>query len=131
MTNKKGKKPVPAASGNRLQQSDRLGPTICPKHNLRRSARGSHQSNMGPDQAGLQLKPAAKAKLTRAGKGFARRPDERFRMGDRTICDQFVGLFRRCRCGSEYFPVFEGIGAHSAQLSCDSCAPGGRWLARH
>ena len=82
---------------------------------------------MSPDQAGLQLKPAAKDKPTRA----RTRPDGRFQMGDRIICDQGVSSFRRCRCGPEYFIVMEGIGPHSAQLRCDSCGLGARWLARH
>jgi hypothetical protein len=81
--------------------------------------------------AGLQQKPAAKGKPSRAKPMCAGRPDGRFRMGDSVVCDQLVGPFRRCRCGSEHFIVMEGIGPHSAQLRCRSCWLGGRWLAKH
>lgn len=81
--------------------------------------------------AGLQQKPAAKSKPSCAKPMCARRPQGRFRIGDCVICDQLVGPFRRCRCGSELFIVMEGIGPHSAQLCCNSCGLGGRWLAKH
>jgi hypothetical protein len=80
--------------------------------------------------AGLQRRPIAKAYPPRRRPAFAKRPGDRFHMGDRVICDQVVGVFRRCRCGSENFTIIEGIGPHAAQLRCDSCGLGGRWLAR-
>ena len=79
---------------------------------------------------GLQKQPPAKSETPRARPDFAKRPSGRFHMGDCIICDQLVGLFRRCRCGSENFTVMEGIGPHPAQLRCESCGLGGRWLAR-
>src|SRR5262245_348634 len=81
--------------------------------------------------AGLQQRPIGKANPPSRRPGFAYRPSDSFHMGDRVICDQVVGLFRRCRCGSENFTVMEGIGPHAAQLRCDHCGLGGRWLARH
>jgi hypothetical protein len=81
--------------------------------------------------AGLQQRPTAKANPPSRRAGFAEHPGGRFRMGDRIICDQAVGLFRRCKCGCEAFTVMQGVGPHAAQLCCDSCGLGGRWLARH
>jgi hypothetical protein len=80
---------------------------------------------------GLQKQPPAKSKTPRARSDFAERPGGRFHMGEHIICDRIVGLFRRCRCGCEAFTVMPGIGPHPAQLCCDSCGLGGRWLARH
>jgi len=52
-------------------------------------------------------------------------------IGDRVICHEPAGLFRACRCGSSRFTVERGIGPHLAQLRCDACLAGGRWLSRH
>jgi hypothetical protein len=60
-----------------------------------------------------------------------RRPDGRpLRMGDQLICDQPDGVFRPCGCGGIHFTVAPGIGPHAAQLICDACSRGGRWLSR-
>jgi hypothetical protein len=61
----------------------------------------------------------------------ARRPDGALRMGQRLICDQADGVFRKCRCGGSSFTVMAGAGPHVAQLACDACGRKGRWLSRH
>ncbi len=52
-------------------------------------------------------------------------------MDDQIICDAAEGVFRACRCGSILFSVAPGIGPHLAQLVCDACHRGGRWLSKH
>jgi hypothetical protein len=60
------------------------------------------------------------------------RPDGRpLQMGSHLICDEQHGIFRRCLCGSTRFTVCKGVGPHVAQLVCDRCRRGGRWLAMH
>jgi len=51
-------------------------------------------------------------------------------MDDRLICDAPNGLFRPCGCGGIVFTVIPGVGPHVAQLICDACQRGGRWLSR-
>jgi hypothetical protein len=51
-------------------------------------------------------------------------------MDDILICDAPNGLFRACGCGGILFTVVAGIGPHVAQLVCDGCRRGGRWLSR-
>jgi hypothetical protein len=55
-----------------------------------------------------------------------------FQDRDRTriTCDQPSGVFRPCACGSTLFVVIPGVGPHAAQLKCDACGTGGRWLSR-
>jgi hypothetical protein len=61
----------------------------------------------------------------------ARRPDGRpLTMDERLICDAPDGLFRSCRCGGILFTVMPGVGPHVAQMVCDACQRGGRWLSR-
>lgn len=61
----------------------------------------------------------------------ARRPDGRpLQMDERLICDQPAGVFRPCSCGGTAFTVMPGVGPHVAQLVCDDCRRGGRWLRR-
>jgi hypothetical protein len=61
----------------------------------------------------------------------ARRPGGRpLAMDDRLICDAPNGLFRPCSCGGILFTVMPGVGPHVAQLACDACGRGGRWLSR-
>jgi hypothetical protein len=61
-----------------------------------------------------------------------RRPDGRpLRMAEHLICDQPQGVFRACNCGGILFTVSRGIGPHVAQLVCDACDRGGRWLSRN
>jgi hypothetical protein len=50
-------------------------------------------------------------------------------VGDELTCDEHVGVFRRCLCGSSRFRVAPGEGPHSAQLICFDCERGGRWLS--
>ena len=51
-------------------------------------------------------------------------------MDERLICDAPNGLFRPCGCGGILFTVMPGVGPHVAQLVCDACQRGGRWLSR-
>jgi hypothetical protein len=60
-----------------------------------------------------------------------RRPDGRpLQMDEKLVCDQPNGLFRPCPCGGILFTVAPGVGPHVAQLICDACDRGGRWLSR-
>jgi hypothetical protein len=50
-------------------------------------------------------------------------------IGDHVVCDAKRGAFRPCIwCGSNTFTVALGKGPHVAQLRCDECGCGGRWL---
>ena len=61
----------------------------------------------------------------------ARRPDGRpLQMDEKLVCDQPTGLFRACGCGGILSTVMPGVGPHVAQLVCDDCKRGGRWLSR-
>ena len=61
----------------------------------------------------------------------ARRPGGRpLAMDEQLICDAVNGLFRPCSCGGILFTVTVGVGPHVAQLVCNSCRRGGRWLSR-
>jgi hypothetical protein len=60
-----------------------------------------------------------------------RRPGGRpLAMDEILICDAPNGLFRPCGCGGILFTVSPGVGPHVAQLICDACDRGGRWLSR-
>jgi hypothetical protein len=60
-----------------------------------------------------------------------RRPGGRsLAMDEILICDAPNGLFRPCGCGGILFTVMPGVGPHVAQLVCDACQRGGRWLSR-
>jgi hypothetical protein len=60
-----------------------------------------------------------------------RRPGGRpLAMDEKIICDLPTGLFRPCGCGGILFTVSPGVGPHVAQLICDACDRGGRWLSR-
>jgi hypothetical protein len=75
--------------------------------------------------------PAAKRPTYPAApKTRAFHPRAPFQMGETIRCDAPDGLFRRCRCGSAKFTVMAGVGPHVAQLRCDACKTGGRWLSR-
>ena len=61
----------------------------------------------------------------------ARRPDGGpLQIGDRIVCDRPTGVLCTCACGEELFTVMPGVGPHFAQLVCDDCGRGGRWLGR-
>jgi hypothetical protein len=61
----------------------------------------------------------------------ARRPGGRpLAMDEILICEAPNGLFRPCGCGGIIFTVMPGVGPHVAQLVCDACSRGGRWLGR-
>jgi hypothetical protein len=51
-------------------------------------------------------------------------------MDQRLICDAPNGLFRPCGCGGILFTVMPGVGPHVAQMVCEACDRGGRWLSR-
>jgi hypothetical protein len=60
-----------------------------------------------------------------------RRPDSRpLQMDEKLVCDRPNGVFRACGCGSIVFTIMPGVGQHVAQLVCDGCGSGGRWLSR-
>jgi hypothetical protein len=86
-------------------------------------------------EAGLRLslpiEPAPKRSRPPATTNRPRRPDGRpLQMDEKLICDQPTGVFRPCGCGAVNFTVMPGIGPHVAQLICDACDRGGRWLSR-
>jgi len=54
----------------------------------------------------------------------------RLRIGATVRCTDHKGVFRPCHCGSEDFVVAPGVGPHRAQLKCQYCRRGGRWLSR-
>jgi hypothetical protein len=61
----------------------------------------------------------------------ARRPGgQPLAMDEKIICDTPNGVFRSCACGGILFTVLPGVGPHVAQLVCDACRRGGRWLSR-
>jgi hypothetical protein len=86
-------------------------------------------------EKGLQLplpmeQPIRRPRPPRAS-NKARRPDGRpLQMDERLVCDQPAGVFRACGCGGILFTVMPGVGPHVAQLTCDACGRGGRWLSR-
>jgi hypothetical protein len=87
-------------------------------------------------EKGLQL-PLPAEQLTRRPRttptttSRARRPDGRpLQMDQQIICDQPDGVFRACGCGGILFTVMPGVGPHVAQLVCNGCRRGGRWLSR-
>jgi hypothetical protein len=51
-------------------------------------------------------------------------------IGSAVTCTDGTGRFRRCACGSTNFVVAPGAGPHAAQLQCNQCVRGGRWLRR-
>jgi hypothetical protein len=51
-------------------------------------------------------------------------------MDQRLICDAPNGLFRPCNCGGILFTIMPGVGPHVAQMVCEACDRGGRWLSR-
>jgi hypothetical protein len=85
-------------------------------------------------ETGLRLpvpieQPVKKSRPATTSK--ARRPDGRpLKMDEQLVCDQPTGVFRPCPCGGILFTVMPGVGPHVAQLTCDACDRGGRWLGR-
>jgi hypothetical protein len=55
---------------------------------------------------------------------------EPLQMGSTVTCTEETGVFRPCSCGSADFVIAPGVGAHAAQLRCNRCGRGGRWLQR-
>jgi hypothetical protein len=79
----------------------------------------------------LQLPQAAPHQKKPPARGQAHRPDGRpLAMDQQIICDALEGVFRPCGCGGVLFTVMPGVGPHAAQLVCDACNRGGRWLGR-
>jgi hypothetical protein len=84
-------------------------------------------------EKGLQLRlPLEQPKRRQqASSTKARRPDGRpLAMDQHIICDAPDGVFRACKCGGILFTIMPGVGPHVAQLTCDACSTGGRWLSR-
>jgi len=85
-------------------------------------------------ERGLQLPLPSKQPVQRPltpATNKPRRPGGRpLAMDDILICDTATGLFRPCSCGGIMFTVCAGVGPHVAQLVCDACSRGGRWLSR-
>jgi hypothetical protein len=83
-------------------------------------------------EKGLQLPAVTERPRPPAPSNKARRPDGRpLQMDQKIICDRPEGIFRRCNyCGGTLFTVSPGVGPHAAQLVCDGCSRGGRWLSR-
>jgi hypothetical protein len=85
-------------------------------------------------ETGLQLpgkQPKQQPRITPTTTKKARRPDGRpLRMDEHLVCDAPNGLFRPCGCGGILFTIMPGMGPHVAQLTCDACHRGGRWLSR-
>ena len=85
-------------------------------------------------ETGLQLpgkQPERRPRKIPTTTNKARRPDGGpLQMDEHLVCDQADGVFRACNCGGIRFTVMPGIGPHVAQLTCDACHRGGRWLSR-
>jgi hypothetical protein len=82
-------------------------------------------------QLPLPIKQPAQRPRTTASTIRARHPDGRpLQMDEKLICDAPSGVFRACNCGGIFFTVMPGVGPHVAQLVCDDCRRGGRWLSR-
>jgi hypothetical protein len=86
------------------------------------------QRQLPIEQPRSEFRPRPPAKPSRQ----PRRPDgQPLSMDQRIICDQPSGIFRRCSyCAGVHFTVMPGAGPHVAQLVCDDCKRGGRWLSR-
>jgi hypothetical protein len=83
-------------------------------------------------EAGLKLPAEQPAPRHPVHATTHRRPDGGMLViGQGLICDQPTGVFRACGCGGFLFTVSAGVGPHVAQLVCDGCQRGGRWLGRH
>jgi hypothetical protein len=82
-------------------------------------------------ETGLQLPTEQPRRRPPATTNKARRPGGRpLSMDEILICDAPNGVFRPCGCGGIMFTVAPGVGPHVAQLICDACRRGGRWLSR-
>jgi hypothetical protein len=83
-------------------------------------------------ETGLRLPvPVERRPRPPATTNQARRPGgPPLAMDQRIVCDTPNGLFRPCSCGGILFTVTPGVGPHVAQLVCDACRRGGRWLSR-
>jgi hypothetical protein len=125
----------------RLLASDRDGEALAAVRAIRRSLAAAgldiHALADAVDGASLQPSqhppvPAPPAPTRRAHRGARDVKDasEPLAMGDRVRCDRLEGVFRQCRCGSINFTIMPGVGPHLAQLVCEGCHLGGRWLSR-
>jgi hypothetical protein len=132
-------------TGRRIAQLLRLA---CSSEHQGETAAAIEAINRGLTSAGLDFHELAKvveAGLQRASPkrelpvrrspgstgNKPRRPGGRpLSMDEVLICDAPNGLFRPCACGGIIFTVMPGIGPHVAQMICDGCSRGGRWLSR-
>jgi hypothetical protein len=119
----------------RLLSSNKDGEVLAAAHAIKRTlaTRGLDFHNLAAAvETGLRMplpipEPQPRRSTSRSS---PRRPGGNLQMGDRVLCDEIAGPFRRCKCGSSIFEVMPGIGPHAAQLRCDNCRLGGRWLSR-
>jgi hypothetical protein len=82
-------------------------------------------------EVGLKLPAEQCARHQQASTTTHCRPDGGLlAVGQGLICDQPSGPFRACGCGGILFTIMPGVGPHVAQLVCDGCQRGGRWLGR-
>jgi hypothetical protein len=82
-------------------------------------------------EVGLKLQAEQPARRHQVHTTTHCRPDGGLlEIGQGVICDQPTGPFRSCGCGGILFTIKPGVGPHAAQLVCDGCHRGGRWLAR-
>jgi len=119
----------------RLLSSDKPGEVVASAAALKRSLQ-SH----GLDIHGLAeiidrhldfpLAPEQALRGERPAPSPVRPAGSRLHIGDHVECRASVGVFRPCGCGSTAFTVSLGAGPHAAQLRCDACGCGGRFLAR-
>jgi hypothetical protein len=96
-------------------------------HELARVAETGLQLPVPTEQPKPEFRPRPRPPTTTYK---PRRPGGRpLAMDECLICDQPNGTFRPCGCGGILFTVMPGVGPHCAQLICDACDRGGRWLS--
>jgi hypothetical protein len=97
-------------------------------HELAKLAETGLRLPVPTEQPRSEFRPRPPARTTSKQ---PRRPGGRsLAMDEVLICDAPNGLFRPCGCGGILFTVAPGVGPHVAQLICDACDRGGRWLSR-
>jgi hypothetical protein len=120
----------------RMLSSDKPGEVVAAaaaiNRSLRAGGRDIHDLASAVDQLNLPLAttPQPRPSTPKRSSSAPRRPGGNLQMGDRVLCEEVAGPFRRCRCGCDTFTVTQGVGPHAAQLRCDNCHCGGRWLGR-
>jgi hypothetical protein len=96
-------------------------------HELAKVAETGLKLPLPLEQSRSEFRPRPPARTSKQ----PRRPGgQPLSMDDRLVCDQPNGVFRACNCGGIIFIVMSGMGPHVAQLVCEACGRGGRWLGR-